>query len=487
MGDINEHYIGIDFGASTGRVILGTLESNKVSYKEIHRFPTEGTHVFETFRWNVLRFWEEIRIGLKKISEIENLNPKGIGVDSWGVNLVYLTQENELACQPFHYRDDLIIEGDKKMRELFDMEEVFGITGIQDINLNALVHLSGILTKYPQILKRTEKMVMIPDYFNFLLTGNLSTEYTNATTTELFDAKTKKFSDKLLKPFGFHSENFPKTLFPGDKIGTLHLNVMEEVNLGNIPVYAIASHDTGSAIIGIPAKGDNWAYLSSGTWSLLGIEVPEPIINEKVRKLNLTNEGGAFGTIRFLKNIMGLWLMQRSKDVWDEDARRKGESLSYSQITKEAEKAEPKRSIISVDAPEFFNPKNMITAIQDHCKDNGQPVPKTIGEISRCIYDSLAIRYKEVLKMITEASGKKVEQLHIVGGGSQDELLSQITANELGVDVYCGPIEATAVGNIMLQAYANGTVKNLTEIRKIVSNSFEIKKYSPKSRFLQKL
>lgn len=476
---MKEQYIGIDFGASTGRVILGTLENKKVTYEEIYRFPTEGTYIFNTFRWNLIRFWEEVKIGLKKIAELPNTNIRGIGVDSWGVNLVYLTEDNELACLPFHYRDDLINTGVKKMREIFDMKEVYSITGIQDINLNALPHLCGISTLYPQIFKRVKKICMIPDYFNYLLTGVLSTEYTNATTTELFDASKKCWSEKLLKPFGLSSESFPNLFFPGIKIGTLHPSVKEETKLGDIPVYSIASHDTGSAVLGVPAKGEKWAYLSSGTWSLLGVEIPSPIINEKGRSLNLTNEGGAFNTIRYLKNIMGLWLLQRSKAIWDEEASKKGEKITYAQISKEAQEVSPKRSIISVDDPDFFNPKNMVESIQNYCSKHNQPVPKTRGEIARCIYDSLAIRYKEVLRMIEESIGYKIEKLYVVGGGSQDSLLNQLTANELGIDVFAGPVEATALGNIMMQAYANGTVSGLSEIRDIIRNSIEIKKYKP--------
>ncbi|MBD3353810.1 MAG: rhamnulokinase [Candidatus Lokiarchaeota archaeon] len=478
---MNEQYIGIDFGASTARIILGTLKNKKVSYQEVHRFPTEGFFLFNTWRWNVFRFWEEVKVGLKKIANLQDLNLKGIGIDSWGVNLVYLTEDRELACQPFHYRDDLIKEGVQKKKELFDLKRVYEITGIQDLDLNALVHLSGILVKYPHILKRTKTICMIPDFFNYLLTGTLSTEYTNATTTELFDAHKKEFAEDLLKPFGISKDNFPELHFPGEKIGILTENVQKETGLSDIPIYAIASHDTGSAVIGVPMVRDKCAYLSSGTWSLMGVEIKEPVINETGRKLNLTNEGGAFNTIRYLKNIMGLWLLQRSKAIWDESALKQGGKLiGYGELSELAEKVESKRSVISVDDKRFFNPENMVKEIQEFCQETGQIVPKSPGEITRCIYDSLAIRYKEVLKLIEEGIGYKIETLHIVGGGSQDVLLNQLTANELGIDVYTGPIEAAAVGNIMVQAYANGSVSSLDEIRNIIRNSFKITKYAPK-------
>jgi rhamnulokinase len=477
---MSENYIAIDLGADSGRLVLGKLENKKLTYEEIHRFPTKGTYVFGSYRWNVLRFWEEIKVGLKKLANIPNLNIKGMAVDSWGVNLLFLTKDNELAGQPFHYRDSLTETGDKKMRAMLNMDEVFDITGIQEVSYNGLVHLAGMYEKYPDILKRTDKIVMIPDFFNYLLTGKLTTEYTNATTSQIFDARKKIWSDTILKPFGLKSSVFPKVIEPGSLIGNLNSSVKEETGLADIPVYSIASHDTGSAVIGVPTEGKNWAYLSSGTWSLLGVETPQPIINKKAKELNLTNEGGAFNTIRFLKNIMGLWLLQRCKEIWDAEAAKNGDKVTYDQLTKEAESSPANRSIIQVDSSEFFNPKNMIDAIKTHCKDHKQSIPETRGQITRCIYDSLALRYKQVLEMLQDASGMKVEHLHIVGGGSQDRLLSQITANTLGIHVHCGPVEATAAGNILMQAYANKKIKDLAEIRQIIRNSFDIKTYSPK-------
>ncbi|MHA1338429.1 MAG: rhamnulokinase [Promethearchaeota archaeon] len=511
---LKNDYIAIDLGASSGRVILGSLQKKdvnslpKISYKIIHRFPTGELYLFNTMRWNILRFWEEILAGLKKISILNNLNIKGIGVDSWGVNLVYLTKDLELACQPFHYRDSLINDGEIYMRKLFDMKKVYEITGIQEINLNGLVHLCGLKTKYPEILKRTHRICMIPDYFNYLLTGKLCCEYTNATTTQLLDAAKKDWSEYILKNLGLKKEVFPPIHQPGTKLSSLDPSVQRQCGLKDIDVFVVASHDTASAVISVPIemnsneiKPNECAYLSSGTWSLLGVEINKPIITEKGRKLNFTNEGGAFGTIRYLKNIMGLWLLQKSKAIWDEELK-KGKSLelniptndsdkeninepireiSYAMISEEAKKYEPKRSIIAVDDSAFFNPPNMIKAIQNYCEKTNQPIPKSVGEIARCIYDSLAIRYKEVIQMLETALNYKIKRLYIVGGGSQDKLLNQITANELGIEVFAGPVEATAIGNIMIQAYANKFVSNLAEIREIIRNSFEIEHYKPEN------
>ncbi|MHA1820549.1 MAG: rhamnulokinase [Promethearchaeota archaeon] len=520
-------YIGVDLGADSGRVILGLFNSvdKIIKIKEVHRFPTKGTYIFKTYRWNLIRFWEEIKRGLIKVIE-ENLDDlksfKGIGVDTWGVNLIFLTEDYEFAGLPFHYRDNLTQIGDETWRKMLDPKEVFGITGIQEVVYNGLVHLAGMYKLYPEILKRTKYVMMIPDYFNFLLTGTTTTEYTNATTSQLFDSHKKEWSDKLLKPFGLNNKMFPPLKFPGEKIGVLNKDLLKELELNmgksglfdelnklNIPVWAIATHDTGSAVIGVPAtekdkdgkdqhdeeedSGD-WAFLSSGTWSLLGMEVKSPIINDEAKKFNLTNEGGAFGTIRLLKNIMGLWLLQRCKVIWDAEAELKGQPpLSYSDISELAIKEVGGRVIIDVDSPEFFNPDNMILAIQEHIKRKRNRnsdtqsdiwVPKTIGEITRVIYDSLAYKYGEILKMLEKVTKKKVKRLYIVGGGSQDKLLNQITADTLGIDVYAGPIEATAIGNILMQAYADKQIKSLKEIRQIIRRSFKIQKFAPQKKHI---
>ncbi|MFW9995811.1 MAG: rhamnulokinase family protein [Candidatus Odinarchaeota archaeon] len=462
------HFLAVDLGADSGRVILGTLSSSKLSLETVSRFPTKGTYMFNTLRWNVVRFWEEIKKGLSIVAGKKKINLKGIGVDSWGVNLVYLTGDRELAAIPFHYRDDLINTGDERMRVTLDMDRVFSITGIQELKVNGLVHLFGVKKLYPGVLKRTRSIIMIPDYFNYLLTGRLATEYTNATTTQFFDAKQKKFSEELLKPLDIETSVFPEMLEPGTLIGPLHREVQLETGLGPVNVYTVASHDTGSAIVGVPAEGDNWAYLSSGTWSLLGIELKTPIITIRARKFNFTNEGGAFGTIRLLKNVMGLWLLQKCKEIWEKESNK---MFSYQELSGEAEK-ETTDAIIDIDAPEFLNPRNMVEAIEQHCRENGQKTPETRGQIVRCIYQSLARKYQEVISQLEEVTGKKIERLYIVGGGSQDDLLNQIIAGTLKIEVCIGPVEATAAGNIMLQAYATGVVSGLSEIREIIRNSF---------------
>ena len=467
-------FIAIDLGADSGRIVLGTLEGHRLSLDEVHRFPTKGFSDGNTFRWNLPLYWEEIKTGLKKVSLDANLDIRGIGVDSWGVNLVYLDEDDELVCLPFHYRDDLIHTGDTSMRKSLDMDKVYEITGIQEVKYNGLVHLFGIKESYPEVLERTRSIIMIPDYFNFLLTRKLYTEYTNATTTQLFDAHKKSFSSEILQPLGLTPSTFPSTYNPGKMICTLDNLVQKEVGLGPVPVWSIASHDTASAVVAVPAVGENWAFLSSGTWSLIGVEIDSPIINECSRRFNLTNEGGSFEKIRLLKNVMGLWIIQRCREIWMQET---GSPLSYEELSEEAE-YQGVNYIIDVDAPEFFNPPNMLEAIDQNCRENGHTIPENRGQYIHLVYNSLAARYRAVIEELEITTGKSIDCLYIVGGGSQDAVLNGMIASNLrGIEVYAGPTEATTIGNIMMQAYANGLVSGQEEIREIVRTSFGIKRY----------
>ena len=467
-------YLAVDLGAESGRVLLGNLQKKRLTIETLHRFPTKGFYESDVFRWDLPTYWTEIKEGLSRASSQRDLNLHGIGVDSWGVNLVYLTQDNELVCLPFHYRDSLIQTGDEEMRKTLDMKRVYEITGIQEVIYNGLVHLFGVKELYPDVLANSKSIVMIPDYVNYLLTGDLATEYTNATTTQFFDAHSKSFSDEILRPLGLTSSHFPPIQDPGTQLGTLRESVQKETGLGPIPVWSVASHDTASAVVGVPAESENWAFLSSGTWSLLGVEVDSPIINEDSKRFNLTNEGGAFGTIRLLKNVMGLWIIQKCRDIWQAET---GSPLSYEELSGEAE-AEGVDFTIDVDSPELFNPPNMVEAVNTLCKEQGLEPPENRGQVIHLVYNSLAEKYKQVIDELQAVTKKPIEHLYIVGGGSQDATLNRIIASTLeGIRVYAGPTEATAVGNIMVQAYASGVVSDLREIRKIVCDSFDIQLY----------
>ena len=471
---VGDSFIAIDLGADSGRIVLGTLKRPRLSLDEIHRFPTRGFTYDGCFRWDLPTYWEEIKTGLRQVASDKNLNIHGIGVDSWGVNLVYLDEQNDLVCLPFHYRDDLIHTGDAIMRRSLDMDRVYEITGIQEVKYNGLVHLFGIKELYPEVLEKTKSIVMIPDYFNFLLTKKLLTEYTNATTTQLFDVRKKSFSSVILQPLGLSPSVFPTTNNPGRMIDTLDYTVQKELGFGPIPVWSIASHDTASAVIAVPAKGENWAFLSSGTWSLIGVEIDSPIINENSRRFNFTNEGGAFGKIRLLKNVMGLWIIQRCRDIWMQET---GSPLSYEELSEEAE-YQGVNYIIDVDAPEFFNPPNMLQAIDQHCEKHGYEIPENRGQYIHLVYNSLAAKYRTVLEQLEIITCVPIKRLYIVGGGSQDTVLNGMIASNLkGIEVYAGPAEATAIGNIMMQAIANGFVFGQSDIREIVRRSFDIRRY----------
>jgi rhamnulokinase len=345
------------------------------------------------------------------------------------------------------------------------------------MGLNASTHLFAMNQKYPDLLKQSTTLFMVPDFFYFLLTNQKITEYTNASTTQLLDAKERSWSTPLLKKLGLSPSQFPPLHKPGTTLGSLSQEVQELTQLNPINVQIVATHDTASAIAAIPHTDPDksWAYISSGTWSLLGVELPEPLISDEVRAANLTNEGGVEGTIRFLKNIMGLWLIQRCKSEWD----IAGEIVDYNELTTMAEEATPFQSIIFPDDARFFNPKSMINEIASFCEETNQPIPQSKGEFARCIFESLACRYREVLENIEQLTGTIVDQLHIVGGGSKNRLLSQFTADVLQKEVITGPVECTAIGNIMMQAKAAGIVEDLPAIRQIVKNSFPIESIMP--------
>jgi rhamnulokinase len=481
-----KRYIAIDFGAESGRFIVGTFDETekKLQMEEIYRFKTQGTPFFGNLRWNVLRFWEEILAGLRKYHEIYGNKADGIGIDSWGVSLVALNLNDELLYTPFHYRAEIIADPilDNFKKELGE-DYIFNITGIQFMSLNSSTHLFATQKKFPDMLDRAQIIFMIPDFFMYLLTGKKITEYTNASTTQLLDVKKRQWSKDFLDKLSIKNEIFPPLTQPGTRLGRLLSSVQDLTGLEEIPVHVVATHDTASAIAAIPHidQSATWAYLSSGTWSLLGVEIPEPIVNPTIQKYNLTNEGGVDGTIRLLKNIMGLWLIQECKREWD----LQGESLDYAQIASEAERAPPFKSFIYPDDPRFFSPKSMVQAIQSFCQETNQSVPQTKGEHARCIFESLACRYREVIEICEELTGTKIQQIHIVGGGSKNTLLSKMTANATQRLVTTGPVEATAIGNLLMQAKSAGELKNLHEIRQVVHNSFDIEEIPPESGEVQ--
>jgi rhamnulokinase len=480
-----QRYIAIDFGAESGRLIVGTLTDGKLLMDEIHRFRTQGTQIGTSLRWNVLRFWEEVLEGLRKYVKKYGPVAAGIGIDSWGVSFVGLNEYDELHYIPFHYRADLIAD---PMMEQFLAELgksfVFERTGIQFMALNSSVHMFAMRKKCPAYLDGSRVFLLIPDYFTFLLTGVKCNEYTNASTTQLLNAAKRTWDAEILAKIGVKPSQFPPMMHAGEKVGDLLPSVLQQTGVISAPVFTVATHDTGSAIVGIPhpepnKEGELWAYLSSGTWSLLGVEIPEPIINSKIQEYNFTNEGGVDGTIRLLKNIMGLWLLQECKREWE----RQGDMMDYGQLAEEALKAPAGGSLFYPDATRFFSPISMIREIQATCQETGQKPPESKAEIVRCIFESLACRYREAVDIIEELTGKHISVLHIVGGGSKNRVLSQMTADAIHRPVITGPVEATAIGNLLMQARAAGQLRTLAEIRTVVKNSFEVHTLTPSSNW----
>lgn len=467
------YFFAVDLGASSGRTILGTLTEGKLLQEEITRFPNNIIRTENHWYWDIYALYNEIIRGLKTISE-RQLPIESIGIDTWGVDIVLFGKDGEMLRNPYSYRDPHTVGEMEKYFQDVPRKKVYEIAGTQFMNFNTLFQLSAMKRHGDSALASAENILFIPDALSYLLTGEMVTEHTILSTSGFMDAHTGEISNELLAPTGVTKEQFGRIVQPGQIIGKLTPLVQSLTGLGAIPVVSVAGHDTASAVAAVPATDKDFVYLSSGTWSLMGIESPNAIINEQSFDDNFTNEGGVEGTTRFLKNICGMWLFECSKKEWT------NAPSSYDELYAEVDKVTPRRSIINPDAPEFASPISMVKAIQDYCRKTGQPVPETIGEQCRCIYDSLANRYKEVFETLQGFSSHPLKRMHVIGGGSQNYLLNQLIADTLQIPVLAGPAEATAAGNIMLQAQACGCVSNLKEMRKILANSFELKEYLPK-------
>ncbi len=467
-------FLAFDLGASSGRAILGKLENNKLELLEVHRFNNQMTLIHGSYFWNIFSLFDELKTGLKKCIAGHKMTPASVGVDTWGVDYALLSPEGNLVGLPFAYRDH---RTDSAMEEFFKILpkiETYRLSGIQFMQFNTLFQLFASVQKNYSGLQIANSLLFTPDVLNYFFTGIKKNEYTIASTSQLLKPGMPQWETKLFEA-GEIPENLPEELVqPGTVIGNLLPEISEQTGSGEIPCVAVASHDTASAIVSVPAEGDNWAYLSSGTWSLLGIESPVPIVSDQTLEMNFTNEGGVDGTTRFLKNIMGMWLIQECKRIWDDE-----KEISWNEIVDLSNQVEPFRSLINPDDPMFLNPRNMSDSIVRFCENTNQPVPQTKGEIARCIYDSLALKYKFTIKQIESVTGNKIEKLHIIGGGANNEMMNQLTADATGIQVFAGPVEATAIGNIMMQAKAMRAVNSLSEIREIVRNSFKVVQYIP--------
>jgi rhamnulokinase len=469
-------FLAVDLGAESGRVIVGILKDKKFYIEELHRFPNKQINKGESIFWDVPNLFNEIKTGLSKAVKKGHRDIESIGIDTWGVDFGLIGKNDQLLEMPHTYRDCRTEGMPEKVFEKISPADIYNRTGIQFMPINSLYQLYSFKFSNEPILNGSVKFLFMPDLFNFFLTGEKKSEYTIASTSQFLNAKTKEFDLEIFSALGLPYNILAPIIKPGTVVGKLLPDVAAETGLNIIDVIAVGCHDTASAIAAIPCRGDDWAYLSSGTWSLLGIENDEPLINFKYK--NFTNEGGVNGKIRFLQNISGLWFLQEIKKCWE----KTGEYYSYEEISNLAEKSESFVSIIDPDDHLFVNPPDMIEAINKYCIKTKQRIPKIAGEYSRCILESLALKYKTVMKKIEEISKKKINKLHIVGGGSQNELLNQLAADATGKQVIAGPVEATALGNIMVQAIAKGKIESYEKGREIVSASFPLKLYEPKNQ-----
>ena len=469
-------FLAFDFGASSGRAMLAKFDGEKITLEEKHRFSNDPVLVNGGFFWDVLRLFHEIKQGILKCANSGDGDLDGIGIDTWGVDYGLLDKNDKLLGNPYHYRDTRTDGMYDKAFEIVPKEEIFNKTGIAFNWFNTLFQLLSAKLSDDSALNNAKTLLFMPDLFNFFLTGVKKNEYTIASTSQMFDSKNHKWATDLLDKMDIPSDIFPETIYPGNLVGTIKPELAEELGVGEIPVYAVASHDTGSAVASVPVVDqDDFIYISSGTWSLMGVELKEPQITPDALKHNFTNEGGVNKTIRFLKNIMGLWLIQESKRQWE----REGEVLSFNDLEQQANAATPFESFINPDYPAFQTPGNMPKRIREYCKMTGQKVPETKGEIIRCIAQSLAFKYRETVEGMEEVTGKKYSVINIVGGGIKDKMICQFTANATKRTVHAGPVEATSIGNVVVQAIACGAISDLSDGRKVVKNSFDIAEYTP--------
>lgn len=466
-------YLAADFGGGSGRVIAGWLEDGKLTMEEIHRFGNRQVRLGDHVYWDFPALFEDMKAGLKKAAS-KGYEVESIGVDTWGVDFGLIDRDGQLLGNPVCYRDARTAGMTEKLFETLNPTEHYATTGIQVMEINTLAQLLSI--KGTAQLEAAEHLLFMPDLFSYFLTGKATNEYCIASTSELLDAKRREWSWETIEALGLPKRIFGDIVMPGTVRGELRKDIAEETGLKDVKVIAVGSHDTASAVAAVPAiEGDGpVAFLSSGTWSLLGIELPEPILTEEARQAEFTNEGGVGGRIRFLQNITGLWILQRLMAEWKE----RGEEQTFGELLPAAAQASIS-SIIPVADAAFTNPPSMEKAISDYCKQSNQPVPQTKGEFVRCLFQSLAKKYKDAIEGVNGLLPESLKRLHIIGGGSQNGLLNQFTADALGIPVWAGPVEATAMGNILVQAMAAGEVADLAELREVVRRSVTPKVFEP--------
>jgi rhamnulokinase len=474
----NRVYLAADLGAESGRVIAGIWNGKTIKLEELHRFPNGPVMLADSLRWDVMRLWGEIQNGLAIAAQKYSKAIVSVGADTWGVDYVLLNKRGEMMGQPYAYRDARTNGIMERAFKKVPRKEIFAQSGLQFMQLNTLFQLIAHQQQSPETLASAELLLLTPDFIHWALCGSRVVEFTNGTTTQCLHPTKRNWSLDLVKKFGIPTHLFPRIVPPGTQLGILRPSVSERTGLGQVKVVAPPTHDTASAVAGVPTANtgkSNWAYISSGTWSLMGVEVQKAVLSDRALEFNMTNEGGLDGTYRLLKNIMGLWLVQRCKRAFD----ARGREYSYGELVALAAKAPPLRSVVNPDDSRLYNPPDMPKAMQDFCKETGQPVPKTEGELVRCALESLALRYRQVLGWLEELTGNRIEVIHIVGGGSKNEMLNQFAADACRRPVIAGPVEATASGNLLVQVRSSGELGTLSEMRSVIRKSSEVKTFEP--------
>ena len=471
-----EYFLAFDLGASSGRAILGAVADGKMTLDEIHRFANGPMEKDGSLFWDIRILEQEIKAGLKK-AVATGKNISGIAIDTWGVDYVLLKNDGNFARLPYHYRDSRTDKIVDEVYQLISRDELYKSTGIQEMQLNTIFQLYAHKKAHPQDLENS-RILLMPDALSWMLCGSVECEYCDASTSALLDAEKREWDQSIINRLGLPPELFPEIVQPCTQAGLLKKDICAELGCDPIPVFHVGSHDTASAVASVPVtSGRNWAYISCGTWALLGTEEDAPILSPEAQKANFTNEGGLNGKIRFLTNIMGMWLIQECRRIWQEE----GKDYSYADIEKMASEAAPCRFIIDPNYQKFFAPGDMPANIRDFCRNSGQGEIPDDKSVARCVIDSLVLCFKDKLRLLENLTGRKMEHLHIVGGGTKDQLLMQLSADGSGIPVVAGPVEATAIGNIAAQAMARGIITDLTEARKIIKHSFKIKEYQPQT------
>ncbi len=471
---VESTYVAVDLGAESGRTVLGHFDGQRMALEEVHRFSNTPVRLPNGLHWDALRIVQEVKNGLA--SAVRNGGRiESLGVDSWGVDFGLLDRDGALISNPYHYRDARTDGMDERAFGRVPKEQIYATTGIQFMPINTLNQLLAM--EGSPLLAAAQTLLMIPDLIGYWITGVRACESTNASTTQLYDPRSGDWAYGLLERLGLPARVFGEIVPPGTRLGPLLPEVAEETGVGgDVPVTAVASHDTASAVVAVPAEDENFAYISSGTWSLMGVELPEPAITEEGMRANFTNEGGFGGTTRFLKNVMGLWLLQECRRTW----AREGRDYSYEELAHLAEASPATGSLVDPDHPAFLRPGDMPGRIRRFCQETGQAPPEEPGAVVRCVLESLALKYRWVIERAEEITGRRVDAIHVVGGGVRNELLCQLTANATRLPVRAGPVEATALGNLMVQAYSRGHVGSLEEIRAVVRASpVEVRDYLP--------